>query len=429
MKHYLWVFWAVIGFLVIAFIWNHHTPMKNQERKVTMLKDQVKTLNSIDPEDTIFTDLQFLKKRLKGKDIVMLGEATHYDASTFRAKGRLIRFLHQELNYDVLVYEAGLYDAYLLWQKIKANPGQKTGIFGKSLYDFWYANEANQPLLRYILSKVNTPDELEVAGLDLQLTGSIGNDKRASLVKAYLSKKPGIDSNQYPAFFDIIPDYQKYAGWQQSKLTEEKKKSIQQEIKHIIKKLASKGPANAKDSLYLRFFKNLQSLYHYNWQYEYGSAQRFHFRDSVMAANFFWLKENFYQDQKVIIWASNLHLSYDNDQYTEPPDELHFTSMGERIKQKYSDRCYAINFTSFSNDRYPASSEKIYNNKTVEYLLHQLNNPYYYMDFNTIDTATFLHDPILMKCNQDKPFRAKWANITDGVFFINRMSSVKKKFQ
>ena len=62
-------------------------------------------IKSISPHDTNFTDLEFLKKVLENKRIVCLGESTHDDASTFLAKTRLIKFLHEKLGYTILLWE------------------------------------------------------------------------------------------------------------------------------------------------------------------------------------------------------------------------------------------------------------------------------------------------------------------------------------
>lgn len=61
-------------------------------------------------EDEDFSDLMPLKALIGSARVVALGEQSHGDGSTFKAKCRLVRFLHQEMNFDVLAWESGLFD-------------------------------------------------------------------------------------------------------------------------------------------------------------------------------------------------------------------------------------------------------------------------------------------------------------------------------
>ncbi len=87
--------------------------------RVRSLSNHMLRLNSIDPEDDDFSDLMPLREILKGVRIIMLGEASHTDGSDFLAKGRLIRFLHSELGFDVLAFEAGIYQMRLAWEAFR----------------------------------------------------------------------------------------------------------------------------------------------------------------------------------------------------------------------------------------------------------------------------------------------------------------------
>jgi len=49
-------------------------------------------------------------KAIGNSRIVVLGEESHGDGATFLAKVRLIKFLHQKMGFDVLAWEAGLFN-------------------------------------------------------------------------------------------------------------------------------------------------------------------------------------------------------------------------------------------------------------------------------------------------------------------------------
>jgi erythromycin esterase-like protein len=54
--------------------------------RITWLRDNAINLNSIEPNTCDFSDLQPLKDHIRDARIVLLGEQTHFDGTTFLAK-------------------------------------------------------------------------------------------------------------------------------------------------------------------------------------------------------------------------------------------------------------------------------------------------------------------------------------------------------
>jgi len=425
MKNYIYIFSGVLILSIFCSIFANHTEMKGQKEKLEELKTYLIDINSISPKDTLFDDLSFLKETLKDKDIVMLGEQVHSDASTMLAKARLIKYLHKNLGFDVILFEAGLYDCENLWNRLKTESLTDTIRFSRALFPFWCNYEENQDLMNYIVRHVNSENEIELAGFDVQFSGLINFSERNYLLSTYLDSKVDINPESHVSFFSIKDQYPLYSRWQSKSLSKQKKDSIGGDIKSIINILEKNGSQHRRDSLNLRFFKNLDVLYNYSWNYKWGAAARFHIRDSAMAENFIWQKENKFKNRKVIIWAANLHISYDNSKYED--DMVKFTSMGERIKKEYSNRCYSINFSSFKKDENNSYNIDNYNNKSLEFLMHKVCKDYLFLDFNRVDSSSFLKQGIIMNCNQGLSFKAKWSDITDGVFYIDNMKQLTKQ--
>lgn len=423
MKRYLYLFISVTFLFALSFLLTNYTHPEKQSEKIAEIEKYIKKVERISPFDTSFEDFSFLKDFLRDKDIVMLGEQTHFDGATFLAKSRLIKYLHQELGFDVLLYEAGLYDTERLWQTLKSKENNSISDFLKALYPFWCENRENEELMKYILKNIGSGQELEIAGFDVQFTGNVKNHERDSVLNRYIASQPQINDTLFPAFFSIKNRYSSYVNkWQVYKFTETKKDSILNDIQTIKNILSAKEKQNSDDSLYVRFFNNLETLYGYSWKYDIGEDIRFHLRDSAMADNFIWLKEQKYKNRKVIIWAANMHTSYSNSCYN--PAFANFTPMGEHIKNKYGERVYSINFTSYSHESNLSDSEKIYSNKSLEYLLHQLGTPYLFLHFNDIDKNSFLRKELIMNCNQGFNLNARWSEMTDAIFYIDKMTGL-----
>ena len=418
MKKYLHILLCILTLFALSIASTHYTLPEHEEEKTEALKQCVKTIHSINPTDTLFDDLSFLKEKLKNIEVVMLGEQTHFDGATFLAKARLIKYLHRELGFDVLVYEAGLYDMDRVWQELRNKPSKNISDFSKALYSFWYEHKENEDLLNYVLKNAGTEHELELAGLDVQFSGMIEKQEREAALSRYLASRIPNDSLCFPSFFALKKDYAYFASkWSVYGYPDSRKDSILRDIQSIRKLLSQNTQQSREDSLYIRFFQNMETLYGYAWKYDIGSDIRFHVRDSAMADNFIWLKEHRFDTRKVIVWAANMHTAYMNS-YGD------FTTMGEWIKKKYGDKVYSIQFTSYAHARNLSDSEKIYSNKTVEYLLHQLNAPYLYLDFDDTDSSSFLRGEIVMNCNQEMNLHAPWSKVADAVFYIDRMTGL-----
>src|SRR4051794_12386632 len=139
---------------------------------VAWLQANAHPIRTLSVSDRDFGDLQPLKAAIGSSRVVLLGEESHGDGTTFLAKARLIAFLHQEMGFDVLAWESGLWDVHQVWRHVQAGeavlPASRRGIFG-----IWTGSEQVLPTLDYVAETVGTAHPLELAGFDNQLTGSL----------------------------------------------------------------------------------------------------------------------------------------------------------------------------------------------------------------------------------------------------------------
>jgi len=70
-----------------------------------------------------FSDLQCLKYYLMNKDLVALGESCHGTKQYSQIKVRLIKFLHEEMGFDVIAFESGLYECFYTNENIQELSG------------------------------------------------------------------------------------------------------------------------------------------------------------------------------------------------------------------------------------------------------------------------------------------------------------------
>ena len=64
-----------------------------------------------------FKDLTALRESLKDVEIIALGEQSHGLGEVFNAKTELVKFLHKELGFDLVLFESGYGDGALAWER------------------------------------------------------------------------------------------------------------------------------------------------------------------------------------------------------------------------------------------------------------------------------------------------------------------------
>ncbi len=77
--------------------------------KVAWFASNSVTLRSINPKDRDFSDLRPVQQAIGNARVVLLGGGS--DGATVSARCRLVRFLHEEMGFDVLTSELPLFDA------------------------------------------------------------------------------------------------------------------------------------------------------------------------------------------------------------------------------------------------------------------------------------------------------------------------------
>lgn len=374
------------------------------------LKDGLHEILSIDPESKDNSDLEFLRQELKDKQIVVLGESLHHDGSTFLAKTRLVKFLHQELGFNTIFFESGRYDMWRLQQDTSLKPES-------AVYPFWCLSDQTQQLWQYI-KKVG----IETAGFDIQCTGNMEDSVRRKQLFNYLSGY-GTDAIQtWPGSYKLFGKLRFYLNHttlnvaiQNSMIFPDK---ITTELDSMIRYLHRQpdGDHWKGDPLelktYLSYIAGIKNQIAYASRYETGAPPRLQWRDSLMAENFLaLLEEPLYKGKKIIVWIANLHAFNDNRQFYDHS----FINWGERVKNICGKRMYTILFTAFSRHDKGDESYDISRCNSLEYALHTQNKPYLYI--TNMDSPVL--NPVVCRINQSANYSLYLKNMADGLFYID----------
>jgi Erythromycin esterase homolog len=415
MKHILLAITALIAIILVfnELIYNDRLPSNYQALRGEVNQNK-QVISSILMTDSNFSDLQIFDRILKDNRILMLGEMQHDDGETFRAKSRLIRYLHEKLDYNIVLYEAGQYDMWVMNKEME-NPTMqlpKQSLAGLGLFDFWWRNNETDPLISYYQKSKLSGKPITLGGFDIQFSGRLLADKRAKLLEEFCLKNK-INLKDYPLLKKELNnlEYLTLARYANRTLDSTAKKQFLNEIGKLGYRLRTLG-RDEEQRVYSLYLADIKANYEKSWSYTPGSMQSMHLRDSLMAQNLQYQIDSLYPGKKIIVWCANIHTfstAYNKE----------YLPLGAYLKKKYDRQAYMLDFSSYGQKNDAGQTVDKPSKLAIENIFHQTGVPYFFLDLRSLPDTALLRRPFVSTINQGMEEERKWTDYIDGIFYID----------
>lgn len=418
--------------------------------KIEWLIDHAAEVRTIDPNDADFSDLAPLKSAIGDARIVALGEINHLDGATFAARARVIRFLHEQLGFDVVAWEAGLRNCRRMNDALRAD-GPLQAAKDRMMWEGWPESALMHPLFEYARASWKTLHPLEMAGFDLERP-AYREPLQDDLLDAIVARVPelgvtaaelervrallvrAVDTNDA----HLVADDERAA--QRSAL-----RSLIGALEHRRAVLAAQ-PSPGEIEFAIEALRATlafeEVLYHKPLMHrstdqveilQYGSV-----RDGEMARLVAWFADHYYRDRKLVLCAATAHLIRSSAAIDRMAAAIgsrgeQLGPMGERLAHRFGKQMYTIAFTAWGGEYgalfAPGDARRSFA-RTVgeapsgsfEDLCHRSTMPYLFLDLRQGPPGSWVHQPFVASPLGFARDRARWSDAVDAFFFIDVMT-------
>ncbi|MFV8356220.1 erythromycin esterase family protein [Flavobacterium sp. XS1P32] len=385
----------------------------------------------------------FLENVIKSKKIVLLGEQSHGDGATFDEKVEIVKYLHEKMGYNTIVFESGFYDHYKAFKQYSENKSN-ISIFSEAVFGIWSDTKAFQNLMDYVNERAKQNDPIKILGFDSQEGSIFKNHYMDDLIKLFQNRKITFPENV------IISIEKSFVSRDLEDVASNKKDSLElyKNFDFVMNSFNKIENVNFDEKIMKQvFISKIADVSFDIMQLQKQKIAVQNPRDEQMAKNLIFLSE-IYPNDKMICWGASYHFSKKINQfeYTDETEDYFkqyanneikntgYTDyktgdgskllegaipMGELLKKHFGEQIYSIAFSSYEGE-YGIVDEKPFPIlqppfNSIEHQLYDKATSKTFFEFNKNDNNSYYCSAL-----GNIPFKAKWGFIFDGLLFIKK---------
>jgi erythromycin esterase len=307
--------------------------------------------------------LAFLKSSIGDRTMVQLGESIHLTDEFPRARLPIVRYLHEEMGFDVLAMEGSEVDTWLaqdsLYKSSDAMPKKALDAQRMAWFGIWQT-EAMTEVMKYVAGTMETARPLYLTSFDIQPGSGYGFrsngmnalDRFFKAVSAYAPPPDGEAFARWSAAFQPFLDRCYVAT---AARTEPQRKAMDEALAELSVWLRGASsqvrPAVHGRALYavIASLRGTFELCGVAPTHPFGAQSYQRERDRENALNALTIQNQVSQSGKVILWAHHSHVNQGTLGNNVP-------SMGQSLAETLGKRLYTIGLFAEDGEAMPSQN-------------------------------------------------------------------------
>jgi erythromycin esterase len=383
-------------------------------------------VRSLGAED--FSDLAFFAPILANKRVVQLGESGHGVREFSQLKVRLIKYLHEELGYDVVAIESAVYECFMADRNVGVETARS--VLDRCAFQVWRTAEVLE-LFEYIEETKATSRPLRLIGIDTQVSSTSGVAARPLFLHNVVNQFDTVYADSVLAIdLEFVERHRRVVVGQHVYLLGNRDWLIPA-YDSLARFVEGRLPALAAMSLEahregLVAVQTARSTIAFIEQLTTESTVSTEHRDLGMSANLTFVTEQLYPGEKVVVWAHNFHIRHANHEVVPLPAPF---TMGHWQKARLSDDLYTVGLymytgTTAANDRsvYPIAPAQT---GSVESILYRARRHWMFVDLSGAEVSagtSWMDGSVTANAWGVNPLSMTPRNQYDGILFVHSVS-------
>ena len=408
----------------------------DREARIAWLTRNAAPIRSIDPSRQAddFKDLEPIRRAIGDSRVVILGEQSHGDGATFLAKARLIKFLHQRMGFDVLAWEAGLFNAHDMDAAVRDSSVPLDQARERGLYPMWAQSAQVAPVFEYARSVAFTARPLEMIGVDHQFSGAGPSRWVPALIEFFDRADTTILPQQFRSTWrsDVRAVFNADAKPADIRGVADKWRVLMTVFDGSRSTLEhAHGSANValmRRSLdaALTSLEGLARMRESGGRFVTADND---FRDQWMGETLAWLANDRYRGRRIIVWAAAFHALREPSAITlDSAASFSYegiVTMGQVAHAVLGNAVYTIGFTSADGVAGRTGDQPTPlappDRGSLEDMLTATGRRFLFLNLRGLPDAHWLRSPIAANPLGNSPVTTDWTRQFDALMFIRTM--------